>query len=33
MFPFFVLRDECFAVVYDFPHLGLEGLCGVGFVG
>ena len=29
MFPFFVLWDECFAVVYDFPHLGLEGLSGV----
>ena len=30
MFPFFFWWDEYFAV-YDFSHLGLERICGVGF--
>ena len=30
MFPFFIRGDEYFAVVYDFSHLGLEGIRGVG---
>jgi len=30
VFPFFFWWDEYFAV-YDFSHLGLERICGVGF--